>query len=60
MDKDRVKGMGQQVKGAVKKAVGEMAGDAKLETEGEMDKAEGKVRNALGGLKDSLREDQKH
>ena len=60
MDKDRVKGMGQQVKGTVKKAVGEMAGDAKLQTEGEMDKAEGKVRNALGGLKDSLREDQKH
>jgi len=59
MDKDRIKGMGQQVKGAIKKTVGEIAGDAKLQTEGEMDKAEGKVRNAVGGLKDSIRESQK-
>jgi len=58
MDKDRIKGMAQQAKGNIKKAVGEATGDAKLKTEGEMDKAEGKVRNAIGGLKDSLREGQ--
>ena len=59
MDKDRIKGMAQQAKGNIKKAVGEVTGDAKLKAEGEMDKAEGKVRNAVGGLKDSLREGQK-
>jgi uncharacterized protein YjbJ (UPF0337 family) len=56
MDKDRVKGMAQQGKGAVKEAVGKMVGDEKLKTEGRMDKAEGKIRNAIGGAKDALRD----
>ena len=30
-------------------------GDAKLEAEGKADRAEGKVQNAVGGLKDTLR-----
>ncbi len=36
-----------------------MTGDTKLQTEGKMDQAEGKVQNTLGGIKDSLREDPK-
>jgi len=60
MDKDRVKGMAQQQKGAVKEAAGKMLGDEKMKTEGKMDKAEGKVRNAVGGIKDSLRDADKH
>jgi uncharacterized protein YjbJ (UPF0337 family) len=32
-----------------------MTGDAKLESEGKVDKASGKIRNAVGGLKDTLR-----
>ncbi|MFZ0124610.1 MAG: CsbD family protein, partial [Xanthobacteraceae bacterium] len=34
---------------------GKITGDAKLETEGKSDKVAGKVQNAVGGLKDSLR-----
>ena len=49
MDKDRVAGSAKQVKGAVKEAVGKVVGDAKLESEGKADKAEGKVQNAIGG-----------
>jgi uncharacterized protein YjbJ (UPF0337 family) len=30
-------------------------GDAKLESEGKADKVAGKVQNAIGGLKDTLR-----
>jgi uncharacterized protein YjbJ (UPF0337 family) len=56
MDKDRVEGSAKQVKGAVKEAVGKVVGDAKLEAEGKADKAEGKVLNAVGGLKDSVRD----
>ena len=56
MDKDRVAGSAKQVKGAVKEAVGKVVGDSKLEAEGKADKAEGKVQNAIGGLKDALRE----
>jgi uncharacterized protein YjbJ (UPF0337 family) len=34
MDKDRTVGSGQQIKGAVKQAVGKAVGDAELESEG--------------------------
>jgi uncharacterized protein YjbJ (UPF0337 family) len=56
MDKDRIKGMAQQGKGAVKEAAGDLTGDEKLKAEGKMDKAEGKVRNAVGGAKDAIRD----
>jgi uncharacterized protein YjbJ (UPF0337 family) len=55
MDKDRIKGSAEQAKGAVKEAVGKVTGDSKLEAEGKGDKAAGKVQNAIGGLKDTLR-----
>jgi uncharacterized protein YjbJ (UPF0337 family) len=55
VDEDRVKGIGNQIKGSVKEAAGKLTGDAKLETEGKADKVAGKVQNAVGGLKDTLR-----
>jgi uncharacterized protein YjbJ (UPF0337 family) len=58
MDKDRIKGSAEQIKGTVKEAAGKALGDNKLETEGKTDKtdkAAGKVRNAVGGLKDAVR-----
>ena len=55
MDKDRIKGSAQQAKGSVKEAAGKIFGDKKLETEGNADKAAGKVQNAIGGLKDAVR-----
>jgi uncharacterized protein YjbJ (UPF0337 family) len=55
MDKDRIKGSADQAKGAVKEGVGKIFGDTKLENEGKADKAAGKVENAVGGLKDTLR-----
>jgi uncharacterized protein YjbJ (UPF0337 family) len=55
MDKDRVIGSVKQIKGAVKKVIGSAVGDAKLESEGNADKVEGKVQNAIGGLKDTLK-----
>ena len=55
MDKDRIAGSAMQIKGAVKQAVGKAIGDAKLETDGKADTIEGKVQNAIGGLKDTLR-----
>jgi uncharacterized protein YjbJ (UPF0337 family) len=55
MDKDRIKGSAQQAKGAIKEVAGKVTGDAKLEAEGKSDKIAGKVQNAVGGLKDTLR-----
>ena len=56
MDKERIKGSAQQAEGAVKETAGKIIGDHKLIVEGQMDKAEGKVRNAVGGLKDAIRD----
>jgi uncharacterized protein YjbJ (UPF0337 family) len=55
MDKDRIKGSAEQAKGAIKEVAGKVTGDAKLESEGKADKAAGRVQNAVGGLKDTLR-----
>ena len=56
MDKDRIKGMGDQAKGAVKDAAGKITGDAKLQAEGKADKLKGKLENAAGGARDAVRE----
>ena len=56
MDKDRVVGSAKQVKGTVKETIGKVVGHSKLEAEGKADKAEGKVQNAIGGLKDAVRD----
>ena len=56
MNKDRVVGTAKEIKGSVKVAVGEAVDDAKLVTEGQAEKVEGKVQKAVGVLKDALRE----
>jgi len=56
MDKDRIKGVADQAKGSVKDAAGKVTGDTKLQGEGKMDKAKGKLESAIGGAKDTLRE----
>ena len=56
MDKDRIAGSAQEIKGAVKVAAGKVLGDAKLQAEGQADKANGKVQNLVGGLKDAARD----
>ena len=56
MDKDRVAGSAKQVKGTIKELVGKAIGDTKLEAEGKADKVEGKIQNAAGGIKDSVRD----
>lgn len=55
MDKDRVEGSAEQMKGRVKEAAGKVTGDEKLKSEGRADKAKGKLQNIVGGIKDALR-----
>ena len=55
MDKDRIAGAAKQAKGAIKEAAGKALGDAKLTADGKSDKVEGKIQNAIGGLKDTLK-----
>ena len=54
MDKDRIAGAAKEIKGSVKETISKAVGDAKLQSDGKADKVEGKLQNAIGGLKDSL------
>jgi uncharacterized protein YjbJ (UPF0337 family) len=55
MDKDRIAGSAKEIKGTIKQVLGKGLGDAKLQSDGKADKIEGKIQNAIGGLKDTLR-----
>ena len=56
MDKDRVAGTAKEAKGTIKETAGKVLGDAKLTNEGRSEKVEGKVQNAVGGVKDAARD----
>jgi uncharacterized protein YjbJ (UPF0337 family) len=56
MDKDRIAGTAKEVKGSVKEAVGKVVGDAKLQSDGKAEQTAGKIQNAVGGMKDTVRE----
>jgi uncharacterized protein YjbJ (UPF0337 family) len=55
MDKDRMKGSTTSVGGKAKEAAGNLTGDSKLQGEGKMDQAKGKVQSAIGGMKDAIK-----
>ena len=55
MNKDRIAGAAKEIKGSIKETIGKATSDAKLEADGKTDKVEGKVQNAVGGLKDALK-----
>ena len=56
MDKDRVAGAAKQAVGGAKETVGKAIGDGKMASEGQAKKTEGKIQNAVGGVKDTARE----
>jgi uncharacterized protein YjbJ (UPF0337 family) len=55
MDKDRIIGSGKQMTGSLKQVVGKLVGDAKLQTDGKVEQVEGKLQNAIGSAKDTLK-----
>ena len=56
MDKDRIAGSIEQAKGFVKEGVGKVTGNTKMVVEGEAEQVLGKVRTAVGRLKDEARD----
>lgn len=56
MDENRIKGKFDDVKGRVKRQVGEWTGDENAQAEGTLDQAKGKVENAFGKVKDKARD----
>ena len=57
-DHDRIEGAVKNLGGKAKEAAGHITGDEKLKAEGKADQIEGKVQNAVGGLKDTLRDNK--
>ncbi len=53
--KDRFAGVAKEAKGAIMETVGMAVGDAKLTAEGQIEKAVGKLQNAVGGAKEPIR-----
>ena len=56
MDKNRIDGSIREAKGVVKETIGKVVGDAKLQSDGKIEQAVGKLQNAVGGVADSTRE----
>jgi uncharacterized protein YjbJ (UPF0337 family) len=56
MNDDKIKGKIEDVKGRVKRQVGEWTGDENAQAEGAMDQAKGKVQNAWGNVKDDVKD----
>lgn len=54
MDEERRKGVGKQVSGSLKEAVGKVTGDTKTEAEGAAEKAAGNAQNAVSRAKDKV------
>ncbi len=55
MDHDRIKGSVKQVVGNAKEAIGKAVGDKKTEDAGRAEVIEGKIQNAVGSAKDTIR-----
>jgi len=56
IDPDRTEGSMKQAGGKLKEGAGALFGDEKLKNEGRADKAEGKLQNAWGSIKDTARD----
>lgn len=56
MHKDEIKGAAKQATGAVKEAVGKVTGNERLQAEGMVQKAAGKLQQGLGDIKDAARD----
>ncbi|WP_370867816.1 CsbD family protein [Phenylobacterium sp.] len=56
MHKDQAEGAAKDMGGKVKEAAGKVTGNERLEAEGHMDQAKGKVQKGVGDLKEGARD----
>lgn len=55
VNKDQVKGVAKQAKGAAKVAAGKVTGNRRTEADGHADKAAGKVQKGFGDVKEKIK-----
>jgi uncharacterized protein YjbJ (UPF0337 family) len=60
MNKDELKGKGENLKGRVKQAIGSLAGDKRTEGEGLLDRVRGAMREKFGKAKRETSRDVSH
>lgn len=56
MNKDQVQGRVEQAKGAVKETTGKAVGNDRLQAEGKLDKAGGKIQSGVGDAKEKVKD----
>lgn len=56
VDSDRTEGSMKKMGGNLKEGAGDLVGDEKMKRDGQSDQAEGKLQNAWGGAKDTVRD----
>ncbi|GAB3676168.1 CsbD family protein [Salinisphaera aquimarina] len=56
VDKERIKGKAEEVKGSIKEQVGKVTGNHETEAEGRVEKNKGKTRDKVGKVKDTARD----
>jgi len=60
MNRDRIDGVGKEVKGAIKEAAGKVTGNLDTQAEGKAAKIVGKVQNHVGKAEDAVKRELKH
>lgn len=57
---DKLKGIGNKVKGSVKDTVGDLTDNTKMQAEGKWDKAKGATQEKIGKAKEHFSDDEAH
>lgn len=56
MNDDHIKGKGEEIKGDLKQRIGGLTKDRKMEGEGAVDEAKGKLRQGLADVKEKVKD----
>jgi uncharacterized protein YjbJ (UPF0337 family) len=56
MDKDKIKGKGNELAGTARRKAGATTGNEEMEAKGAAQQGKGKVQQAVGGVKDKARD----
>jgi uncharacterized protein YjbJ (UPF0337 family) len=59
VNKDKIKGKIEQIKGDVKERIGGASKDRSTQAEGFLENKKGKIREGMGDVKDDLRRERK-
>ncbi|PIC86930.1 CsbD family protein [Sporosarcina sp. P20a] len=57
---DKLKGIGNKIKGSVKDTVGDLTNNTKMQAEGKWDKAKGTAQEKIGEAKEHFSDDEAH